>query len=266
VTTHLEHRRDQTWGPDDTTQRSVRLLEAVPQLAHDLGPEQARLAQRALVVPVIPVARGAWERADLTSQPHHPFGAAVVSGLLTRHVDIGGYPGIDLYGPGDLVPVQELRRGTLPCGDAWSAPAHTELAVFDDRLLVAARRWPRLVSGLFALMQEQYDRLLLQLVIAEQPRVEDRLLLLFWQLADRFGKVTADGIVIRLALTHEALGRLIGARRPTVTLALRMLAERQALVRRPDRSWLVMEMPEDVAVTATGLTDRAEPRPIDVGD
>jgi hypothetical protein len=210
------------------------------------------------------VARGAWKRQELAGQPNNPFGAVVISGLLTRHVDIGGYPGIDLYGPGDLLPVHDLRRATLPCGDAWSAPAHTRLAVLDDRFLVAARRWPRLVSGLFAQLQEQHDRLLLQLVIAEQPRVEDRLLLLFWQLADRFGKVTGDGIVIRLALTHEALGRLIGARRPTVTLALRMLAERGALIRRPDRSWLVTELPDDVAVTATGLTDRAEPRPIEI--
>jgi hypothetical protein len=266
LTTHVEQHRDTAWTDGATAPGTVRLLEVLPQLGDDLVPEQARLAQRAIVAPVLHVARGTWERSELACQPHHPFGAVVVSGLLTRHVDIGGYPGIDLYGPGDLLPVHDLRRATLPCGDAWSVPAHTELAVLDDRMLVAARRWPRLVSALFAQLQEQYDRLLLQLVIAEQPRVEDRLLLLFWQLADRFGKVTADGIVIRLALTHEALGRLIGARRPTVTLALRMLAERGALVRRADRSWLVTELPEDVAVTASGLTERAEPRPIEFAD
>jgi CRP/FNR family cyclic AMP-dependent transcriptional regulator len=134
--------------------------------------------------------------------------------------------------------------------------------VLDDRFLLAARRWPRLVTGLFTQMQEQHDRLLLQLVVAEQPRVEDRLLLLFWQLSDRFGKVTPEGIAIRLSLTHEALGRLIGARRPTVSLALRTLGERGALVRRADRSWLVREWPDDVAVTATGLTAGTEPRPL----
>ena len=46
---------------------------------------------------------------------------------------------------------------------------------------------------MFELLVEQRDRLMMQLVIAEQPRVEDRLLMLFWQLADRFGRVTREG-------------------------------------------------------------------------
>ena len=139
----------------------------------------------------------------------------------------------------------------------------TRIAVLDDRFLLAARRWPRLVSALFELLGEQRDRLMMQLVIAEQPRVEDRLLMLFWQLADRFGRVTPDGITIQLALTHEALGRLIGARRPTVTLALRMLGERGAIERRADRSWLVKELPQDTAVTAAVLSDGTQPRPLE---
>ena len=34
---------------------------------------------------------------------------------------------------------------------------------------------------------------------------------------------SADGIVLSLPLTQEQLGRLVGARRPTVSLALRSL-------------------------------------------
>lgn len=43
---------------------------------------------------------------------------------------------------------------------------------------------------------------------------------MLWHLADRWGRVTPDGVIVPLKLTHEALGRLVGAQRPTVTLAL----------------------------------------------
>jgi CRP-like cAMP-binding protein len=266
MTQQMEQTAPHVWLGADTAPATVRLLDALPGLAEHLTIEEAEVARRALVAPVHTVPRGPWDRSMFAHHPHHPFGAVVVSGLLARHVDIGGYPGLELHGPGDIVAGRELRRSTLPCGEAWQATTRSEIALLDDRFLVATRRWPRLVTALALHMQEQHDRLLLQLVVAEQPRVEDRLLLLFWQLSDRFGKVTPEGIVIRLALTHEALGRLIGARRPTVTLALRNLADRGALERRPDRSWLVREWPDDVAVTATGLSAGTEPRPLEPVD
>jgi hypothetical protein len=44
---------------------------------------------------------------------------------------------------------------------------------------------------------------------------------------------------VPLNLTHESLGRLIGGRRPTVSLALKELASGGTLTRRPAGSWLV---------------------------
>jgi hypothetical protein len=74
-------------------------------------------------------------------------------------------------------------------------------------------------------------------------RVEDRLHRLLWHLADRRGHVRADGIVLRLPVTQEQLGRLVGARRPTVSLALRSLRER-GLVRRGDADeWVLANQP-----------------------
>jgi CRP/FNR family transcriptional regulator, cyclic AMP receptor protein len=247
----------------DVQDRAVRLLDVAPQLAEHLPEDQARAARAAIIAPMIELRRGAWDREAIARHAHSPFGAIVVSGLLARTVDIGGYPGLDVHGPGDVIGAHDLRLATLPCGESWNATVSSRIALLDDRFLLAARRWPRLVSAMFELLGEQRDRLMMQLVIAEQPRVEDRLLMLFWQLADRFGKVTREGIMVRLALTHEALGRLIGARRPTVTLALRMLGERGMLERLPDRSWLIKELPQDRAVTAAGLSDGTQPRPLD---
>jgi hypothetical protein len=52
--------------------------------------------------------------------------------------------------------------------------------------------------------------------------------------------VTPSGTVLPVALTHDALGECIGARRPTVSLALKELADRGALVRL-DEGWLLLE-------------------------
>ena len=52
-----------------------------------------------------------------------------------------------------------------------------------------------------------------------------RLWMLFWELADRYGKVHPDGIHLDLPLTHEVLSHLAGARRPSVSGALTRLAD-----------------------------------------
>jgi CRP-like cAMP-binding protein len=49
--------------------------------------------------------------------------------------------------------------------------------------------------------------------------------------------------VLDLPLTHELIGRMVGARRPTVSLALAELAQAGTLVRRLDGAW-VLSRPE----------------------
>ena len=70
------------------------------------------------------------------------------------------------------------------------------------------------------------------------PRVEERILALLCHLANRWGHVTRDGVTLNLPITHEVLGLLIGARRPTVSLALRALTD-QNLLRRRDDLWVL---------------------------
>ena len=65
---------------------------------------------------------------------------------------------------------------------------------------------------------------------------------LMWLLAGSWGRVTLAGIILPLSLSHEFLGGLVGARRPTVTLALHKLAERGSLIRH-ENEWLILEPP-----------------------
>jgi hypothetical protein len=124
----------------------------------------------------------------------------------------------------------------------YRAAADTTLGLFSTELLLAARRAPRLVIGLHIRLAEQLERLGTQLVICQLPRVEDRILAMLWLLAESWGRVTPSGTALPLSLTHEVLGALVGARRPTVTLAVGELAERGALVQQ-DRGWLLLERP-----------------------
>ena len=64
-------------------------------------------------------------------------------------------------------------------------------------------------------------------------RVEDRLLLTLWHLAERWGKVTPEGILVPLPLSHQRLADIVGAHRPSVTTAMGALSK--AGTRQPPR-------------------------------
>jgi hypothetical protein len=83
--------------------------------------------------------------------------------------------------------------------------------------------------------------------------------------------VTASGIHLPLQLTHELLARMVGGRRPTISLALTALGEREVVLRQPDGSWLIVarspsllpsaEAPALPLVEPTATADRATRMP-----
>jgi hypothetical protein len=81
--------------------------------------------------------------------------------------------------------------------------------------------------------------------ILDQPRLDVRLVLLFWELADRWGTVAPDGVSVPLPLTHQMIGRIIRAQRPSVTAALKELREHGFLRREPDGSWVIRGDPSE---------------------
>jgi CRP-like cAMP-binding protein len=80
------------------------------------------------------------------------------------------------------------------------------------------------------------------MAIVQQPRVETRLHMLLWHLADRSGTVSADGVTLPLRLTQGVLAALVAARRPTVSAALRAL-ERDGKLTRTPQGWLLRGSP-----------------------
>jgi CRP-like cAMP-binding protein len=80
--------------------------------------------------------------------------------------------------------------------------------------------------------------LVVNMAIAHYPRIDRRLLMLMWHLADRWGRVTPDGIRVPLRLTHQQLADLVASRRPSVTSGLHRLVEEGRLSRLGD-DWLL---------------------------
>jgi CRP-like cAMP-binding protein len=216
----------------------ARLAEIDPNLLRFVAAEDHDSFVR-LTVPVLDVSKRSLAITELLER-RGAFAAIVTQGMLLDYLQIGAQPGLRLLGPGDFVTARPPRHGT-PLGTSTCRAAEgTHLALLGNDVLLAVRRSPRLLVGLQAAVAEQMERIGTQLVICQLPRVEDRILAMLWLLADCFGKVTAAGTVVPLSLTHELLGALVGARRPTVTLALGELTARGALVQQ-DRGWLLLE-------------------------
>ena len=66
------------------------------------------------------------------------------------------------------------------------------------------------------------------------PRADARIALLLWHLAERWGIVVADGILVPLPLTHRLIGQLVGAERPSVSHALARLSSAGLVTRDPN--------------------------------
>ncbi|HEU4975960.1 MAG TPA: Crp/Fnr family transcriptional regulator [Baekduia sp.] len=217
----------------------VRLLDIEPELAERLREDDRAEARQQLRLRLTVVPEGSWTLA--TDARHgRPFGLMVVDGVLLQEVHIANRAALQILGPGDVVLPDRSISEALDVDLRWTAAVESRVAVLDDRLQRPFAMWPGIAVALVERAGRQLSRVAIQTAIAQLPRVEQRLEATFWELAERWGRVTPSGIHVPLKLTHEVLARLVGGRRPTITLALRELADRGILTRRPDRTWLLV--------------------------
>jgi hypothetical protein len=224
----------------------VSLLELDPDLGALLEERRRTAASAELLVRVLRLARGSWAGGELgTANPGH-VGLLVVDGAIAREVVLADSISTELLGPGDLIrPWSPARMvALLEQRVRWQVLAETRLAVLNRAFGVALSRYPEVTAILLDRLDGRAARLATTKAIAQLNSVDRRLLALFWHLAEDWGRMTSDGIVIPLTLSHRLLGELVGARRPTVTSALATLSRDGKLIRRSDDSWLLADEPD----------------------
>ena len=181
---------------------------------------------------------GAWDPAadPRVSQATGPM--LVVEGVVFVDVRLLGHVATELLGPGDLFPIGEPETeqdGTT----SMSLLSPARVYVFDGQLERIVAERPAFGARVVAAAAEAKHQQVLHRALSQLPRVEDRVLGILWSLARRWGVVGPAGVTLDFeGLTHEMLGRLIGAKRATVTMAVIALEERGAL-RREGRRYVL---------------------------
>ncbi len=224
--------------------RAVRLFDEDPDLFAG-APEGAieHLKARA-VAPLLQLERGAWQ-GHPPGDPADCLGLLVLDGLVLHSISVAEQPRSELVGAGDLIRPWERDEGaaSVPFESRWDVLHPARVAVLDARFLSLVGRWPQILPGLLARTTRRSRWLALQLAVTDLRRVDDRLVLFFWHMADRWGRVGPDGVVVPLPVTHDVLAQLVCAQRPTVTSALGRLADAGSIRRRRDRTWLLSPEP-----------------------
>jgi CRP/FNR family cyclic AMP-dependent transcriptional regulator len=148
-----------------------------------------------------------------------------------------------VVGEDDVVRPWELQEIALARTAAWRALKPTRIALLDNQFALRARHIPQVVCGLLSRSARTTQWLLAKSLIASSPRLEDRLMLMFALLGERWGRVAADGILLDLPLTHDLLATLCGARRPAITQALGAALRKEGTVTRlADGRWLLRRL------------------------
>src|SRR3954447_3434540 len=200
-------------APSDSV---ISVVDADPDLADLLDEASLEVARRDGLARVKRLSPGDWDAPAAYEQAEHHRGFLIVEGLLTRTVNVLGRHCVELIGHGDVMrPWQWDEAGSHVRAEiGWQVLEPTRLAVLDHKLVLRIAPWPQLGLELFNRGTRRAHHLAVALAIAHHQRVGDRLVLTLWHLAERWGRVHSDGIVIPLPLGHQRLPGPVGAPRP----------------------------------------------------
>lgn len=224
---------------------TVRVLEVDRELALRIPPSEVDEARRRLVAPVRRLSPGI---CDVPADGRHGhLGYLVLGGLIARDLVLADNVSTELLGEGDVLEPWSSASDEMLVRYRvfWHVLLPVRLAVLDASFARALAEWPQVIATLFERAVRRTTRLEVHQALLQLSPVETRLLVLFWHLAERWGRVTPAGIVLPLPLTHQVLGQLVGSRRASVTTALKAVTASGVVERQEDGSWLLLGDPPD---------------------
>jgi CRP/FNR family transcriptional regulator, cyclic AMP receptor protein len=216
------------------------VLREDPDLVARLAGGDLEEATRRCVATEVTLPKGYWQPGDEAAAARDGFGLLMLDGLLVRRVGTEGRFGAELLGAGDLLRPWEAGGEDLtpPFEVLFTVAEDARMAILDGDFAARAARYPSIGASLMGRAMMRSRTLAIGMAIAHYPQISRRLLLVLWHIADRWGRVTPEGVRIPLHLPHELLADLVAARRPAVTTALGQLSD-EGLVVRDRRGFLL---------------------------
>ena len=240
--------------------RSLRLLDLDPDLGRMLPPDRRAEAAQGLIVSTHTIHEGVLDLDRLRAASPSHIGLLIIDGVIAQEVLLGDTVSTELLGSGDIIRpwTSEEPVELLEAESRSTVVSEVTAALLDRRVATELCSYPEVYSGIMDRLSQRSARLATTKAISQLTRVDRRLIALFWQLAERWGRMTGQGVRIPLRLSHRLLGQLVGARRPTVSSALAQLVRAGELARHPDSTWLLPGHP--VVLPAKRAERLIEPR------
>jgi hypothetical protein len=158
----------------------VGLVDVDPDPEQLLSVEERLVAHRVRIRVYNIVADRNGVDADAVLEDCDAFGAIVLDGILAERLRVADQIGLRLLGVGDIVTRTPDTRLTVVAEPELRGTPGSRLALLDDTVLSAVRQWPTIAVRLLERFANQSRILAAQLVIAELPRVDQRLFALMW--------------------------------------------------------------------------------------
>jgi CRP-like cAMP-binding protein len=234
---------------------TVNVFERDPGLLADLQPGVAEHVASGIGVEAIVHNRGP---IDFGGERGDGIGLLIVEGFVCREATVAGRTSVELLGRGHVLRPWDDDRAEAPVPVIATFRAMTELtlAKLDRRFVARIASWPEILDAICARLVDPRRWLALQLALTAVRRIDDRLLVLLWHIADRWGRVERDGtIVCPLPVTHQLLAGMLGTQRPSVTSAFAALGADGRIAKHQDGWALLGDPPTDSDFEARALAD-----------
>jgi len=218
----------------------VKVLDVDPDLGEGIAGSRLAAAGRDVRAVAIDLPKEPWDEPHWGPRLRAGIGLLVLEGLLVRRLQLDGRYGAELLGRGDILrPWQpEDAVASFSGSTGWRCLERCTVAVLDVDFTRRIAPYPEITGALVARTLRRARHLAVTLAILNQPRVERRLLVALWQMADRWGVVRSDGVLVPTRLPHSVLAEVLAARRPTVTTALGSL-QAAGQISQSDRGWVL---------------------------
>ncbi len=192
------------------------------------------------------VSKGPWQPPEIEPDAS---GLLLVDGLMVRRLQLGPVSSSEVVGPTDIIRPWEndLIPSVFPALADWRVLHEARVALLDRQVTLAIGEWPELSAAVSSRLLRRARSLAYMMAAQHFVRVEDRLLAALWHLASMWGRVTSVGTVVPFRLTHDMLADLIGAKRPTTTVAVQGLEQQGRLTRDATRAYVLLGDPPNWA-------------------